>query len=426
MKLSLRERDTNFIWHPYTQHKNMVPPIPIVRGKGSLLYDESGNSYIDVISSWWVTLHGHGHPFIAESIYRQALQLEQVIFTSFTHEPAVTLAENLLAVLPANQSKIFYSDNGSTAVEVALKMAIQYWKNRGEKQKTKILAFEHAYHGDTFGAMSVSGRGLFTQAFGDFLFETVFIETPCADNIDEIKSRILEHRDRFAAFIYEPLLQAAGGMRMYEADSMNELLSFVRSENILCIADEVLTGFGRTGSLFASEKLRPGPDIVCMSKGLTGGAMALGCTSCSREIFEAFLSDDRRMTFFHGHSFTANPLACAAALASLELLKNPSCQEQIRAIQQQHEQFLEEVRASERKNLFRNLRMLGTVLAFETAGEHPDYLQQIGSMIMKRAMEQGIYLRPLGNTVYLMPPYCITNDELRKVYDFILDPAFAQ
>ena len=426
MKLSLRERDTNFIWHPYTQHKNMVPPIPIVRGKGSLLYDESGNSYIDVISSWWVTLHGHGHPFIAESIYRQALQLEQVIFTSFTHEPAVTLAENLLAVLPANQSKIFYSDNGSTAVEVALKMAIQYWKNRGEKQKTKILAFEHAYHGDTFGAMSVSGRGLFTQAFGDFLFETVFIETPCADNIDEIKSRILEHRGRFAAFIYEPLLQAAGGMRMYEADSMNELLSFVRSENILCIADEVLTGFGRTGSLFASEKLRPGPDIVCMSKGLTGGAMALGCTSCSREIFEAFLSDDRRMTFFHGHSFTANPLACAAALASLELLKNPSCQEQIRAIQQQHEQFLEEVRASERKNLFRNLRMLGTVLAFETAGEHPDYLQQIGSMIMKRAMEQGIYLRPLGNTVYLMPPYCITNDELRKVYDFILDPAFAQ
>ncbi|MDP9041123.1 MAG: adenosylmethionine--8-amino-7-oxononanoate transaminase, partial [Bacteroidota bacterium] len=319
-KPTLVERDINAIWHPYTQHRNLEPPVPVVRGEGALLFDEDGNSYIDAISSWWVNLHGHAHPYIAEKIYRQALTLEHVIFTNFTHEPAVQLAERLLQILPGRLSKIFYSDNGSTAVEVALKMSIQYWKNKGNTERTKIMAFRNAYHGDTFGAMSVSSRGLFTEAFTDFLFDIVFIETPHAGNLEEIISAIRSNRHRIAAFIYEPLLQAAGGMKIHDPAYLNELLAFIQSEKILCIADEVLTGFGRTGSLFASETLSHSPDMICLSKGLTGGTMALGATACSENVFEAFLSDDHSRTFFHGHSYTANPLACVAGLASLDLL----------------------------------------------------------------------------------------------------------
>src|ERR1700676_2742494 len=250
-KSSLSERDAKVIWHPYTQHRNPDLPIPIVKGNGALIYDEDGNEFIDAISSWWVNLHGHAHPYIAEKIYKQALALEHVIFTNFTHEPAVALAERLLRILPGKMAKIFYSDNGSTAVEVAIKMALQFWKNNGGPGRNKILAFEHAYHGDTFGAMSVSGRGLFTDAFRDLLFDTIFIETPHAGNLEQIKSIIQPQESRIAAFIYEPLLQAAGGMRMYESKYMDELLAYVRSKQILCIADEVLTGFGRTGPLFA-------------------------------------------------------------------------------------------------------------------------------------------------------------------------------
>ncbi len=312
MKESLSERDAKVIWHPYTQHQNLELPVPIVRGAGALLFDESGNSYIDAISSWWVNIHGHANPYIAEKIYNQALALEQVIFTNFTHEPAVRLAERLISILPGKPAKIFYSDNGSTAVEVALKMAIQFWINKGVAGRNKILAFEHAYHGDTFGAMSVSGRGLFTNAFRDLLFDVEYIETPNEGNLEDIKSVIRSHQENIAAFIYEPLLQAAGGMRMYEARHMDSLLEFVRSQEILCIADEVLTGFGRTGTLFAGESLYYPADIICLSKGLTGGFMALGVTACSQTVFDAFLSDDRTKTFFHGHSFTANPLACTA------------------------------------------------------------------------------------------------------------------
>ena len=421
---SLGERDAKVIWHPYTQHQNHDIPIPIVKGKDALLYDEDGNEYIDAISSWWVNLHGHAHPYIAEKIYQQALILEQVIFTSFTHEPAVVLAERLLSILPSKPAKIFYSDNGSTAVEVALKMAIQFWQNRGETKRTKILAFEHAYHGDTFGAMSVSGRSVFTDAFRDLLFETIFIETPRAGNMDQIKSIIQSHEDGIAAFIYEPLLQAAGGMRMYPAECLDELLAYVRSKQILCIADEVLTGFGRTGPLFASESLHHPADLLCLSKGLTGGAMALGVTASSQPVFDAFLSDDRTRTFFHGHSFTANPLACTAALASLDLLEEKSCRDQIKYIQSEHEKFVKDELSRSNEDVFRNIRMMGTILAFELNTGRDDYINHIGAEIMKLALRQGIYLRPLGNTVYLMPPYCIRPDQLRKIYHFILSLPF--
>ena len=417
---TLSERDSKVIWHPYTQHHNMQSPISIVKGEGVILYDENGNGYIDATSSWWVNLHGHAHPYIAEKIYKQAMALEQVIFTHFTHEPAVTLAERLLDILPGKPAKIFYSDNGSTAVEVALKMAIQFWQNKGEGKRNKILALNHAYHGDTFGAMSVSSRGLFTNAFRDQLFEVIFIDTPNPGNLEEIKSIIRQQADQLAAFIYEPLLQAAGGMKIYDAGDLNSLLEFVHSSEIICIADEVLTGFGRTGNLFAGNSLSEPADIICLSKGLTGGAMALGATACRQHIFDAFLSEDRTRTFFHGHSYTANPIACAAGLASLDLLEKKSCSDQIMSICLQHQQFAKELLLNSKDNIFRNIRTIGTILAFEINTGKDEYSNKIGSLILKMAMAKGIYLRPLGNTVYIMPPYCITGAELNSIYQFIL------
>jgi adenosylmethionine-8-amino-7-oxononanoate aminotransferase len=421
MKQSLSVRDAKVIWHPYTQHQNFGLTIPIVKGEGALLFDEAGNSYIDAISSWWVNLHGHANPYIAEKIYKQALAIEQVIFTNFTHEPAVSLAERLIQILPGKPAKIFFSDNGSTAVEVALKMAIQFWLNKGVKGRNKILAFEHAYHGDTFGAMSVSSRGLFTDAFRELLFDVIFIETPEAGNLERIKSVVESHKEQIAAFIYEPLLQAAGGMRMYEAKQMDNLLIFIHSQKILCIADEVLTGFGRTGTLFASESINIPADIICLSKGLTGGFIPLGVTACSQAIFDAFLSADRAKTFFHGHSYTANPLACTAGLASMDLLLEKSCLNRIREIQHQHEQFVQKELSKVSGDYFLNIRILGTVLAFELNMGKNEYTNLVGSEIMKLALKEGIYLRPLGNTVYLMPPYCITTEQLKKIYRFILE-----
>ncbi len=394
----------------------MASPIAIVKGEGTLVYDENGNSYIDAISSWWVNLHGHGNAYIAEKLYKQALQLEQVIFAGFTHQPAVELAERLLPLLPGEFSRIFYSDNGSTSTEVALKMSIQYWWNKGETKRTKIFAFKDSYHGDTFGAMSVSDRSVFTMAFHGLLFEVVFIDTPNARNIDSLKSIIKKHADEAAAFIYEPLVQGAGGIKMYGASAMDELLSFVKQKNIICIADEVMTGFGRTGKLFASEYLTQKPDIICLSKGLTGGTMALGVTACVDKIYEAFVNDDKYKTFFHGHSFTANPLACTAALASLDLLLKENCLQQIVWISNKNKVFADVL---DSKAGIKNIRVLGTILAFEIAKGEDEYLNNISSTITDKCLSAGVYLRPLGNTVYIMPPYCITETELEKVYNVI-------
>jgi adenosylmethionine---8-amino-7-oxononanoate aminotransferase len=416
---SLTERDRKVIWHPYTQHKDLLPPIPVLRGKDSLLFDDKGNTYIDAISSWWVNIHGHSHPYIAEKIYEQACRLEHVIFTGFTHEPAVTLAERLLPLLPGDFSRIFYSDNGSTAVEVAIKMAIQFWSNQGEgiPPRTKILAFRHSYHGDTFGAMSVSERSVFTAPFRDYLFEVIFIETPTPENIAQVRATISGHAREIACFIYEPLLQAAGGMRIYEAALLDELLDEARQNDILCIADEVLTGFGRTGKLFAGAYLRNKADIICLSKGLTGGTMALGVTAATEHIFQAFLSDDKRKTLFHGHSFTANPLACSASLASLDLLLQEDCLARIQQISRRHQTFLETLRSFP---IVKNARSLGTVLAFEINTGKDEYVNAIGPAITREALAAGIYLRPLGNTVYMMPPYCMTEKEMDQVYSFLV------
>ncbi len=418
--MELQKKDEKYIWHPYTHQKNRLPAIPIVKGEKAILYDENGKKYIDGISSWWVNIHGHGNKFIAKKIYEQAKKLQQVIFAGFTHQPAVELAEKLIKVLPGNFSKIFYSDNGSTATEVAIKTGIQYWSNIGEFKRNKILAFHNSYHGDTFGAMSISERGIYTFAFHDKLFEVVFIDTPTVDNFGQLKNEIEKFTNEIACFIYEPLLQGAGGMLMYQPEDLNTLLSFVKQENIICIADEVLTGFYRTGKFFAGDYLTEKADIICLSKALTGGTMALGVTACSEKIYDAFVSDDKTKTLFHGHSFTANPLACTAALASLELLQKEKCVERIEKIITHHEKFLKKLLGFKNKNIIKNLRQSGTIIAFEVCTmENDNYLNNISNIFTPFCTEQGVYLRSMGNTIYVMPPYCITNKELKKVYKVI-------
>ena len=461
---SLIERDKQVIWHPYTPQKYTADPIPIVRGEGVYLVDSAGKYYIDAISSWWVNLHGHAHPYIAEKIYEQAKQLEQVIFAGFTHRPAVELAERLLDILPGNFSKVFYSDNGSTAVEVAIKMAIQYWWNLGSvgsresevanrgpggdrqmsdseevnsRRRSKILALKNSYHGDTFGAMSVSERGIFTLAFQDKLFEVVPIDSANFENemtsltsdssqLTTDSSLLTTHNcpillDEVACFIYEPVLQGAGGMRIYDAEALNRFLTLLKEHDIICIADEVMTGFGRTGTLFASEHIESRPDIICLSKGLTGGTMALGVTACSKKIHDAFVSEDKLKTFFHGHSYTANPLACTAALASLDLLLKQTCIDNIREINVAHRAFLNRLKDSGHKLRTKNHRCIGTILAFEIDAGNDEYLNDIRVAITRQSLDKGVLLRPLGNTVYVMPPYCITAEELKKVYTVILE-----
>lgn len=416
MEKNLAERDKAIIWHPYTQMKTAADPIGIVKGEGVYLIDENGKRYLDAVSSWWVNIHGHSHPHIAEKVSAQLLTLEHAIFAGFTHPPAVELAEGLLKILPANQAKIFYTDNGSTAVEVALKMCLQYWSNRGEPRK-KILAFHNSYHGDTFGAMSVSARSAFTAPFESLLFEVIYIDTPNADNIEQLKNQISELKDEVSSIIYEPLVQGSGGMLMYEARYLDELVGFCKQNRIFTIADEVMTGFGRTGKIFASEYLDNNPDIVCLSKGLTGGTMALGVTSCTQEIFDAFLSDDKHKTLFHGHSFTANPIACAAALASLDLTLQPETLENIARIASSHSQFFERVKLHKK---LRNIRQTGTILALEWETQlDTSYFSDLRDKLYNYFLEKGIILRPLGNIIYILPPYCITNEQLDYIYTHI-------
>lgn len=421
--MNLQERDKAVIWHPFTHLKSSPAPIPIVKGKGVYLVDDNGKKYIDAISSWWVTIHGHAHPYIAEKLYEQAKTLEQVIFAGFTHTPAIELAERLLPLLPGNFSKVFYSDNGSTSTEVAIKMALQYWWNKNDKQpaRSKVLAFNNSYHGDTFGAMSVSDRSVFTMAFHDKLFEVVFIDTPTGENIDLLSRRIHAESASIAAFIYEPLLQGAGGMKMYDADLLTTLLSTAKQQGIVCIADEVMTGFGRTGKLFASAYAATPPDIICLSKGLTGGTMALGVTAAAQFIVDAFDSDDKMKTFFHGHSFTANPLACTAALASLDLLQQDNTLHQIEKICCLQQHFAEGLKQDHPSFPVKNIRQLGTIIAFEIERGEDEYLNNISAVVTQKALDRGVYLRPLGNTVYLMPPYCITNKELAFVHKTVID-----
>jgi adenosylmethionine---8-amino-7-oxononanoate aminotransferase len=416
--MNIQQRDKQVVWHPFTQLKGAPLPIPIVKAEGAYFFDEEGKRFIDGIASWWVNIHGHCHPYLAQKISVQLLTLEHAIFSGFTHEPAVELAERLLKRLPDNQSKIFYSDNGSTAVEVALKMAFQYWSNLNVP-RTKVIAFENAYHGDTFGGMSVGARNAFNLPFSKLLFDVITIPVPLKGSENDslaAMEKALERND-IASFIFEPLVQGAGGMVMYEAEILDQLISLCRNKKVITIADEVMTGFGRTGKFFASDYLKVHADIVCMSKGITGGVMPLGATSCSEFVYEAFLSDDKMKTFFHGHSYTANTTACSAALASLDLFDLEQPFQQVKRIEGKHAGFRNKIKSHTK---LRDVRQLGTILAFEIqTGEKTHYLNSLSEYISEYFIKRGIILRPLGNILYILPPYCISDEDLDYIYNAI-------
>lgn len=417
MQQELIQRDQLVNWHPYTQMKT-ARHIPIVKGEGAYIFDANGRRYIDAVSSWWVTLHGHAHPYIAQKVSEQLSTLEQVIFAGFTHQPAIELSERLLALLPEQQQKVFYTDNGSTAIEVALKMCIQYNYNSGI-HKQKLLAFRNGYHGDTFGAMSVSGRGLWTEPFGSMLFEVLFIDTPTKENLPGLKTFIDQHAAELACFVYEPLVQGAGGMLMHDAGDLSELMNYCRSKDILLVQDEIFVGFGRTGKLFAADHLTATPDIMCFSKGLTGGTMPLGVTTCTQDIYNAFYSDDKTKALFHGHSFTASPLACSAALASLDLLLLDATREEIQRICRQHAGFVQRLEAYDTHVI---VRQCGTILAIEwITGKATSYFNDIQAFLYDFFLERQVLIRPLGNIIYLVPPYCIASEDLAYIYQCILD-----
>lgn len=404
------------IWHPFTQHALEKNRIAISHGKDTILYDINGKAYIDAVSSWWVNIYGHANSTISNAIKLQVDKLEQVIFAGFTHEPACLLSDNLLKILPPNFSKVFFSDNGSTSVEVALKMAIQFWHNQGY-EKSKIIAFKNAYHGDTFGAMAV-GKSDFFSAFDDLLFDVIQIDIPLSNNFESLKNEfqsLVETQD-VACFIFEPLVQGSGGMQMYDAIFLDELIKIARTNDVICIADEVMTGFGRTGERFAIDYLENKPNIICLSKGITGGFMPLSVTVCEKEIYDAFYSSDKLKTLFHGHSYTANLLGCAAANASVKLLE-----EYYPKIKQLSVWQKEKVQELVVLPNVKNTRTLGTIAAFEIESTSTSYFSNVKDVVYQRFLDNGILLRPLGNTIYIMPPYCITINELNEIYKVILD-----
>lgn len=413
-------RDEVAIWHPFTPLRGMESPLMIERAVGVNLFTEDGKKIIDAISSWWVNIHGHSHPYLAEAISKQASSLEHVIFAGFTHKPAIKLAERLLEILPDNQSKVFFSDNGSTAVEVAIKMAFQYFFNQDIKKK-KIIAIDGAYHGDTFGAMSVGERGPFTEPFDSYLFEVDFIDFPEGENDAAVWDHFqaLISSNEVAAFIYEPIAQGASGMRFYDKHLLDRMIELAQANDVICIADEVMTGFGRTGELFASDHLKTNPDIICLSKGLTGGALAMGLTTCTDKIQAAYRSNDLMKTFFHGHSFTGNPMTCAVANASLDLLLSSECKANRERLEKRHLAFKGKI---EGHQLVRNPRVLGTIIAFElNTDKDTSYFNEARHHLYPYFIEKGILLRPLGNVIYLIPPYVISDDDLDFIYQTIIN-----
>ena len=410
------------IWRPYTQEGMATPPIAIERAEGAYLYTRDGQRLFDGISSWWVITHGHCHPRIVEAIQTQAARVDQVIFANFTHAPAEQLAEKLIRVAPAKSKHVFFSDNGSTAVESALKMTLQACAQRGQPEKTQFVAFAKAYHGDTVGAMSVGGDGIFTRPYRPTLFSIHRAQQPenASADVDAYVSdfaRILEqHHSTIAGVILEPLLQAAAGMVVWRKEAVQKVADLCRRYKVYLIFDEVMTGFGRTGSLFATDQLGVEPDLICLSKGLTGGALPLAVTLSSDDIYQAFLSNDKAKMFFHGHSFTGNPIACAAASASLDLFSSESTLHRIAQIETVQREQLQ--RLADRQAI-QNARICGTMAAFEVTTKKVGYGSAISENITQTAIKHGLFIRPLGNTVYLLPPYCSTREDLEQAWNVI-------
>jgi len=416
--MSLSERDRKHIWHPLTQHQTSAAPRGIVSARGAVLIDESGNELIDGIASWYTAIYGHCNPAVIESVTRQIQKLDQIVFTGFTHGPAVELSEKLLAILPSNQAKVFYNDNGSTAVEAAIKMALQYFFNRGEKRQT-LVAFENGFHGDTFGAMSASGLSVYNGPFEDLFLKVERIPVPLEDNIEEVAAALetILHSEPCGAFIFEPLVQGAAGMKFHSAQGLDRLLQICKTSGVICIADEVMTGFGKTGKNFAVEHLVHKPDIICLSKALTAGMMPMGITSCTQEVYDAFLSEDTSKGFFHAHTYSANPPACAAAIAGIDLLESAEMQDHIRRINCLHREFSEQL---EGNAMVASTRVQGVIFALDLDLKMERY-GDLRNQLYRFYLDEGVFLRPLGNTVYILPPYVITNKQLKKVYRAILD-----
>ncbi|NAY91953.1 adenosylmethionine--8-amino-7-oxononanoate transaminase [Muricauda sp. JGD-17] len=413
---NLTERDKKHVWHPLTQHKTHPNMLALSKAEGVMLFDEKGNEYIDGIASWYTCMYGHCNPYILKKVSAQMQQLDQVVFSGFTHEPAVKLSEELIKVLPKNQEKLFFSDNGSTATEVGIKMALQYHFNKGEKRNV-LLAFEEGFHGDTFGAMSVSGLSVYNGPFEEHFIQVERIPVPTKDNIGDILAQLncrLE-KENVAGFIYEPLVQGAAAMKIHDGKGLNQILELLKKHDVLTIADEVMTGFGKTGRFFASDHLDLKPDIICLSKALTAGLVPMGLTTCTEEIYQAFYSDETAKGLFHGHTYTANPLACTAALAALELLQTKEIQENITNIANWHQQFDEEIRNYPK---VANTRQLGVIYALDLDIKMERY-GNLRDKLFHHFMDQGVFLRPLGNTIYILPPYVISKRQMEKIYEAI-------
>lgn len=407
----------NTVWHPFTQHALEPDPVRIARGKGAWLETADNRRILDAISSWWVVTHGHRHPAIVAAVHEQIDRLDQVIFAGCTHEPAERLADRLIDAAPRGLAHVFYSDSGSTSIEVALKMALGYWRNIGAP-RTRIAALEHGYHGDTIGTMSAGARGVFNAAYEPLLFDVVRIPFPHAGREQETLDALdAACRDApLAALIVEPLILGAGGMLIYGVDTLAEMKRICERHGALFIADEVMTGWGRTGTQFACQQAKITPDILCLAKGLTGGSLPLAATLATPRIFEAHFSEDRARTFFHSSSFTANPVCCAAALANLTIWETEPVLERIAKLAELQASALASLAGDAR---FENPRRIGTITAVDLKVADAGYLASAGPALRAHFLAHDVLLRPLGNTIYVMPPYCMTAADLALVYDAI-------
>ncbi len=418
--MSLIERDKKVVWHPFTQQQTSGDPLEIVRAEGVILFGANEKEYIDANSSWWVNVHGHAHPHIGKAISDQFQTIDHVVFAGVTHPKAVELAERIVAKLPAKLQKVFFSDNGSTAVEVGLKMAFQYFHNQNQDRK-RVVALDGAYHGDTFGAMSVGQRGYFNAPFEPFFFDVDYLDFPTEEDQDAILShaRKLFEMEDVAVLIVEPLVQGAAGMRMYSAEFLDQLTAIAHQFGSLVIFDEVMTGFGRTGKLFAMDFCEHKPDIVALSKGLTAGVIPMGLTVASQKVYDAFLSEEKTKAFLHGHSFTANPIACAVACASLDIFDQKETFENIASIESWGNDFIEELNTV---SCVQNTRQSGTIVAFEIeTREGNTYFSDIREQAYTYFLEHGVLLRPLGNTLFVNPPYSISKKEYHRISSVIIN-----
>ncbi|MEP3208977.1 MAG: adenosylmethionine--8-amino-7-oxononanoate transaminase [Maribacter sp.] len=413
---NLSQRDKKHIWHPLTQHRTAAPPIGIVRAKDAILWDEDGKTYIDGIASWYTAMYGHANDDVTTAVSTQMQELDFVMFSGFTHEPAVELSERLIEILPDNQAKIFFNDNGSTAVEAAIKMALQFHHNKNDPRDT-LIAFEDGFHGDTFGAMSASGLSSYNGPFEDFLLKVERLPVPLDDNMEEVvvQLKTILENNACAAFVFEPLVQGAAGMKFHSPTGLDMLIKICQDAEVLCIADEIMTGFGKTGKNFASGYLQNKPDIMCLGKALTAGIFPLSITSCSQAVFDGFLSEEVHKGFFHAHTFSAHPLGCVAALASIELLSSPGILKRRAAIEKAHQQFASAIKDNPKVT---EVRCMGVILAVDLNLKMDRY-GNLRDQLYQFFIKKGVVLRPLGNTVYVLPPYVITDDQLDTIYNAI-------